>query len=990
MDTYNFLKTVLPQVGLYCLALLKPETGGFEHYTFSTVEELSAAAAQWNQYQRNVFFTLGTLEQPYVMEQQADGSTRKRYRKHENIYAVRSFWLDADVGANNPDKYNTREEALNAIWGFVKQCRLPHPIITSSGNGYHAYFPFNRDVTGNDWQLIADRVKSLAAHLGFRFDPARTSDRSSVLRVPGSHNWKDPTNPKLCEVVNAKAQVCNPAVLVQHLESLVAEYDAKRIERPQPRERKEKHDHIWGRPQVDYQPVLTNCAQMHLVASCRGNVREPLWYKALQVCRHMSRGYDIAHFISSGHPNYSKDETDRKLMILEQKDVGPATCDSFYSENPSGCLGCKHRGKLNSPINVARLVAAPPPKVVAPVAQAQPAPQVSPAVQSVPNPTAAVVVPAVAAAAPASPAPSVEPEDDDLPEAPWPFMRSASGEVVMEEEDAEGNTGFTAILPYDMYPTRIEVEPVSRCTVMWVRAMLPRGRVAEFYIPAAHLQDKKQFLKTLADNGVVPAISKGQHVMTYLNAYYGALQQHRDSSIMYSQMGWCDEGFVLGNKVYGAGGNSKPVSLNEQATSLAKEMQPAGTYAEWREAFNAYSKKPGYEAFIFAALCGFASPLVPFTSVKGVIYNMVSSVSGVGKSVSEKLCNSVWGNSSEEVLLRQDSTKSKFTKIALRGNLPVTHDEITNIDRDEVSEFVYNVTQGRAHDRLNVDSTLRHNTNKWSTILVSSANSSLIDKLSAAKGNAQAEMARIFEVTLAPNPQGFTPAEADRLIVDPIRNNYGHAGPIFAAFLAANRHILPEYIRKIENDLYARIEGKSSERYWVALVACVYVGGAIAKKLGLHDYDMNAIYQWGIKQILSHRVVVKDTVQTPVEVLTSFLSDNVRNTVVVANIGGFVTDKTAQLSKACVRIDTEENRMWVTVESLRAYCANKGYNYNDTVKTLEADGIVLDRSVRKSITAGTDLRTPSVRTILVDVKHPIFGNVVAQLVTSDANAKATA
>lgn len=122
-------------------------------------------------------------------------------RKGDNANKVRSFWLDIDCGdakAAEGKGYATKSEGHAELIKFCREADMPMPnALVDSGNGLHVYWVLDADLAPEEWRAYSRVWKALAAKYGLRADPSRTADIASVLRVPGTTNWKDPANPKL-------------------------------------------------------------------------------------------------------------------------------------------------------------------------------------------------------------------------------------------------------------------------------------------------------------------------------------------------------------------------------------------------------------------------------------------------------------------------------------------------------------------------------------------------------------------------------------------------------------------------------------------------------------------------------------------------------------------------------------------------------------------------------------------------------------------------
>jgi hypothetical protein len=115
-------------------------------------------------------------------------------RTTPNTLGAWAFFVDIDVG---PDKagtgrgYASIEEALAALIEFCKKVGLPEPtMLVNSGAGLHAYWSFDAFLERAQWLDYAGKFKALMKACGFRADPSRTADIASVLRVPGTLNFK--------------------------------------------------------------------------------------------------------------------------------------------------------------------------------------------------------------------------------------------------------------------------------------------------------------------------------------------------------------------------------------------------------------------------------------------------------------------------------------------------------------------------------------------------------------------------------------------------------------------------------------------------------------------------------------------------------------------------------------------------------------------------------------------------------------------------------
>lgn len=116
---------------------------------------------------------------------------------------------------------------------------------------------------------------------------------------------------------------------------------------------------------LDLEPILEGCAWLKHVHDTGGaDQSEVLWRDALRCCIPVAEQEELIHKLSSEHPGYDKDETEKKfeaaLRSKEERDLGWPQCKTIAEHGAVQCKTCPHLAKGKSPLNLAitRVVAA--------------------------------------------------------------------------------------------------------------------------------------------------------------------------------------------------------------------------------------------------------------------------------------------------------------------------------------------------------------------------------------------------------------------------------------------------------------------------------------------------------------------------------------------------------------------------------------------------------------------------------------------------------
>jgi hypothetical protein len=901
MATTDLLSAVLPSEGWYCIVGLK--TGSKPKQTFhETLDECEQAIAGLMQDEYNAYFACSKYE-------------TNKSRTQPNAKYIKAFWLDIDCGEGKD--YPSQGEGLAALKNFCKATGLPKPTVVNSGRGLHIYWRLSRIITAEEWKPVAERIKYLCDEYDFHVDPSRTADLASILRVPETLNFKDDP-PKPVSIICLSEEVEYETIKSQ-LGVLVAppEFNVPRQELNELTKALANNEEKWFKIIIKKTIKGEGCAQIHKIATEQETVNYELWRAGLSVAWACEDRDTAIHKISERHQEYDFQETIRKAMDTG----GPQKCVTFEKWNPSGCEGCPHKGKIVGPIALGR-------KIVKARAEDN--------------------FVEVEAKSPEIPVTKIT-----IPEYPFPYFRGKQGGVYIELADNDP----ILVYQHDIYVVKRMRDP-QKGEVAWIRLHLPKDGIKEFALPITEVMTKEKLREKLGFYGVAALQKQMDAIMVYIIKFVNELQYKTDVEVMRMQYGWADKNskFVIGDQEITAEGirYSPPSSMT---SALSEYMQPVGTLDEWKKIANVYNR-PSMEPHAFGFFTAFGSPLMTHLNLKGAVINLVNNVSGTGKTTVAKVMHSVYGHPEEQMLIAKDTINVKLHRMGVMGNLPISCDEITNVEAEHFSDFVYAVSQGRARNRMKSQSNEeRLNTSKWSLLCVCTSNASFYDKLASLKSTPDGELMRLIEFQIPVNSV-MNKVEADE-IFSQLDNNYGHAGRIYLQWLVSNLEEAIDMVKQVQVVIDKKVKFSGRERFWSGVAACNIAGAMIAKKLGLIDIDIKRVFEWMVVEFSKMRHEIKAPPTNQASTIGEFLNE-FRGSILVINDAA---DKRSGMSQLPVvepkfdllaRIEPDTKKLFISAKHLRQFCTKNQITLKDVLNTLAAEGIY-EKTVKKRMAKGTKI-----------------------------------
>lgn len=937
MSDFDLLSAVQPKDGWYAVVGISG-SGKVKQRFAETREEFDTLVDQMVEEQRNVFFGVAKYN---------DDSGRTK----GNVRALRALWLDIDCGEGKP--YPDQSSGFTALRKFVKTVGLPKPTVVNSGRGMHVYWATTEDMDRTQWEALAARLHTLCTTQGLHADPA-CFEVARILRVPGTFNFKG-EEPLPVTVVTQG----NPTEVAELFDILGAELPKVALfgtpsKRPMSALGKQVLDSVEAsfKKLVKRSMAGDGCAQIVSCIEDRATLEEPRWFNALSIAKFCKDKVKAVGVVSEGHPDFELTDALQKMEHI----LGPHSCVEFEKNNPEACKGCPFKGKITSPISLAKEVqAADPDEVI-------------------------------------TPEPS-EDEDEDTrpyrrPTPPFPYMWGKKGGLWRKAQGEEAED--TMVYEHDLYVVkRMEDPEHGECTMM--RLHLPKDGLKEFVVSNFKVMDATELRKVLASKGVMTDRKRFDLIVDYIIRSVKELQCKKRAEHMRNQFGWADKDskFIIGNREVSVNGvYYSPSSSSTEA--IAINMNTAGTFEKWKEVFDLYGE-PGLEAHAFAAATAFGAPLLKFSGHSGAIFNLIHPNSGTGKTTILHMCNSVWGHPKNLCAKKDDTFNSKVHKIGVHNTLPICFDEMSNTEPKQLSELAYLITQGTGKDRMKASSNeLRINQTSWRTIALCSSNHSFYEKLEFLKDSPEGEVMRIIEFYIDYNDVIET-SYAKQMFDHQLMQNYGHAGEIYAEYIVTNREYAERSYLDVQRQLDTVLKLTQRERFWSAAVAANLTGIRIAKHIGLCDWDITRIFKWVCKRIIELRKTAIAPIEHDKEIVGQFILNHMQSILVVddgvdrrSSMASFpILEPKRELA---VRYEPDTKKVYIVVKTFKDFCQTRNISYRETVRKLEACGLLIGME-NKRLSKGMTVTTTPVRALVFDAKHPDFISIDDLSVIKDASGK---
>lgn len=353
------------------------------------------------------------------------------------------------------------------------------------------------------------------------------------------------------------------------------------------------------------------------------------------------------------------------------------------------------------------------------------------------------------------------------------------------------------------------------------------------------IADPKKVVATLAGKGLW--VSGKRDAIGKVGELLSLIRPENDV-VTASRPGWYDQVFVSPTgEVFGA---SEPHYRLSEAVCYA-DSGISGDLNEWLQATRAALESGNGDFLCMGLLSGFAGSLVNLLQEPTSVLLNFAGTTSRGKTTAQRMGASVWGNPIRgAALVKFNVTPNAIEAIAERANgtlLAIDEGGQSNMSGPQYQTAVFNLAEGSGKHRLTAAAAERK-VRRWSTCITISEEIGFADKVKRDGRNpAAGAVARSWEIDVD-DAEVLDDETVTKM--DGIRQNYGHASPVFIQHLIDQGYPkdidrLSKRVKDAEASLSTRGDAPQKRRVSGA-AAILLVAGQLAQEAELidEDYDL--------------------------------------------------------------------------------------------------------------------------------------------------------
>ncbi|MDA9020236.1 DUF927 domain-containing protein [Flavimaricola sp.] len=946
MGAQEFFELVLPFQGIKVIALAVPNGNGgvwFKYKSYPTAEAAARAALVFDERGDTVYFAVNAFGDWY----HDPDKNKRRIRTQENVVACRALFDDFDVDPEKNRKageegkpepcYDTREEAFADLEKLAKALGLS-PTIVSSGGGYHAYYHLEEDIDPLEWEDLSSMKRDICNHLGIRYDAAVDMDSSRVLRPIGVHNRKyDP--PRKVEMLKE-----GKTYSVEKVRSALQSYIRVNNVSPAPAARKKGPASanpfaaaLGEFPPADADKVAEHCAAVRQFRDTGGDIPEPHWHRAIGIVKFCEGGEDTVHDWSKGYEGYTFEETQAKI---DEWTVGPTSCAEM--DRHIGCMAdCPMAGKCKFPIQLGFTEDAPSVETETVVADAQQSYNTTSTTPAANPPTGV----------------GATIEGKVIPYWPQSGYRWNGTTLARAYVDEDNVVYWRPFCKDFIYPINRVQDSEGTWVIHW-RAKEKNGSWREFFMPTAELASTDMMAKTLAAHEVF--LTRTKHARNdmaeFAETLIKTLQEWCVETKTYKQFGWTKDrtGFVLGNKMITLKGEEEVLCDDGIPGDIARDFGVSGTVDEWVASIDKIYNRPGAEPFQFAICHSMGSALVELMGSSNWhgLPLAFTGHGGTGKTTATKIACGFYGK--PDFMNRQTGEQGStlnavIKRIAVTGAVPMLLDEFSGRTPEELTRTAYALANGRDKERLGSNGKFATTGDEWFKNSFITSNDRLAETISKlpAGYRVEATQLRFFEVSL---PEGFS----DKLFPDITQaevehhmdNLCGAACRPYIRFIIKNMDWVRRQLVAARSKVNPKDAEDNKERFYRDAIVTALMAGKIAEKIGLVSFDMKALKQWALDEVLAMRESRRENNMNTGEMLAQFIASLHGRLIITKHFGDGRSGRKElpmePLRAAAVgRVCTEDKKVYITHKAVSDWCKENGIAQSELRAEMDRTGYLI-------------------------------------------------
>ena len=963
MDTKHFFTRVFAQLDELIISTHKPDPSGkvargffWNRGSFTDLDEAVAAISQWDsEPNTTVYFGVGAFAGHSYKD--ANGK-QKWYRKQEHATWFKALALDLDIGPDKP--YATQKEGWGVMQEALKKIGMPAPMVISSGNGIHLYWPLVQPISKAHWVKASTALRVALEEHGVQIDTSKIHDPSMVLRPVGTHHkkqqpWKDVRCVADCPDHDAVALFGTLKPWFGKAATVAAKATA-----PRKGGKSSILDAVLNSNDVVLDAVASRCNQVKALVDSGGvldaagrDVPEPLWRASLGLAKHCTDVSEAVIKLAGLHKDFDLNSSLDK--INGWNGTGPTTCAKFEQLCAKGCEGCPSRGKITSPAQLS---------VVTEVA-----------IENDEGEEVVLTLP-----------PTYVLQNNQI-------FREVKTEIVTQ--DANGNDVAQEVIDlehvsqYEMHITGVYNDNESGKAAFKLLVKYPMTGWKETEHEIAVLASiGKDFSGFLLNRQVfVKSIPQQEKLRGYLMDYLSMVQKQAPTGQDFVSFGWQKDGsFMCGEVLLGAGHSGIDTRLRGPAKSFADLIGAHGSRDEWVRGMGMLNN-PGTETIRSAVLLACTGIIGSAAGNATAVISIYSTETTTGKTLALIAANSLIGHPKQLFLNQKDTANALYKMRGVLNNLPCCIDEMTAADDRDIADMAYQLSMGREKVSMTKDRDLRDPAT-WNGPTLMTTNISLHQKFEGAQAGNEPLKARCLELPqhdrtfVATRPDGKSDGYE---FFDLMAENNGWAFPELVQAVIDNggQKAVWEAAERSFDKVFGFVF-EPQERFYRTAIIAAWGMGRIGQKLGLFPFDVQGTIQYLIEHVKKTRQSAIDNKVDVFDIIGQFLAEHNDQLVeckekygsgveqvtlpaperAVARVKVVYDDKTTIMPGSCVSINADRLRQWLKT---------KRDGLDRIERELEDESALIRRRERVTMFKGCPKHAPGqMQCLIVNLNHPRF------------------